>query len=111
MQSDSEEERKLDPTTRAIKRAERKRRGTRRVATTKISRSRSRSSGSSSDSDELNGDEITTQTLAARNALQKTREQYEDLRADLLQFKQTKVGTLLDESNLDVQARISPLDL
>ena len=48
MESDSEEERKLDPTTRAIKRAERSRRGNRRVATTKLSRSRSKSSGSSS---------------------------------------------------------------
>ena len=48
MESDSEEERKLDPTTRAIKRADRKRRGPRRVATTKLSRSRSKSSGSSS---------------------------------------------------------------
>jgi hypothetical protein len=48
MESDSDEERKLDPTTRAIKRAERKRRGPRRVATTKLSRSRSKSSGSSS---------------------------------------------------------------
>jgi hypothetical protein len=48
MEFDSEEERKLDPTTRAIKRAERKRRGPRRVATTKLSRSRSKSSGSSS---------------------------------------------------------------
>jgi hypothetical protein len=48
MESDSDEERKLDPTTRAIKRADRKRRGLRRVATTKLSRSRSKSSGSSS---------------------------------------------------------------
>lgn len=48
MESDSEEERKLDPTTRAIKKADRKRRGPRRVATTKVSRSRSKSSGSSS---------------------------------------------------------------
>jgi hypothetical protein len=48
MESDSEEERKLDPTARAIKRADRKRRGPRRVATTKLSRSRSKSSGSSS---------------------------------------------------------------
>ena len=48
MESDSDEERKLDPTTRAIKRADRKRRGPRRVATTKLSRSRSKSSGSSS---------------------------------------------------------------
>jgi hypothetical protein len=34
-----------------------------------------------------------------------------NLRADLLQFKATKTGTLLDEGNLNVQARISPLDL
>lgn len=85
MDSDSEEERKMDPTVRAIKRAERKRRGARRVATTRLSRSRSRSSGSSSSSESLVvEDKATKQSIAAREALQKTREQYEDLRADLL---------------------------
>jgi hypothetical protein len=29
----------------------------------------------------------------------------------LLSFKASKVGTLLDETNLEVQAKISPLDL
>jgi len=32
-----------------------------------------------------------------REALQKTRDEYENLKADLLQFKQNKIGTLLDE--------------
>ena len=48
---------------------------------------------------------------AQQQALKKTRAEYDSLRADLLQFKQNKVGTLLDEGNLDVQARISALAL
>lgn len=43
--------------------------------------------------------------------MDKTRQEYNNLRADLLSFKATKVGTLLDESNLEVVARVSPLDL
>ncbi len=50
-------------------------------------------------------------TQAQTQALKKTREQYELLRADLLSFKQTKVGSLLDESNLEVQAKLTPLAL
>jgi sialic acid synthase SpsE len=41
-------------------------------------------------------------TEAQRKALQSTRDQYNNLKADLLQFKQTKVGTLLDEQNINV---------
>mmetsp|Transcript_9907 Transcript_9907/g.7448 ORF Transcript_9907/g.7448 Transcript_9907/m.7448 type:complete len:118 (+) Transcript_9907:917-1270(+) len=44
-------------------------------------------------------------------AMEATREQYEQLRAELIQFKKAKVGTLIDEANLDVQAKISPLEL
>lgn len=33
------------------------------------------------------------------------------MKADLLQFKASKVGTLLDEGNIEVQAKISPLEL
>ena len=33
------------------------------------------------------------------------------LRADELQFKKVRVGTLLDEGNFEVQTKISPLDL
>jgi sialic acid synthase SpsE len=50
-------------------------------------------------------------TEAQKSALQKTRDEYNNLKADLLQFKKSKVGTLLDEQNLEVQARVSALEL
>ncbi len=101
----SSEDEELEPTARAIKRAERK---NRRTAFTTRQRSRSRSASSS----ESDGFAVPLQLSAAqKQALTKTRQQYEDLKADLLQFKAVKTGTLLDEANLDVQTRLTPLDI
>ena len=102
----SSEEEGGDGMARAIHRAERitMRRA---AATTRVKKSRSRS-GSSSSSDSTFEKPMTQ---AQTQALKKTREQYELLRADLLSFKQTKVGSLLDESNLEVQAKLTPLAL
>jgi len=43
--------------------------------------------------------------------LQKTRQQYESIRADLLKMNKVKVGSLLDEANLDFQNKVSALDV
>ena len=94
-----------DGAVRAIKRAAQKRRAAGRFST-KIggrSRSRSGSSHSHSSSEESSGNFKKPElTLQQREALAKTREEYNNLRADLLQFKQTKIGTNLDETNINI---------
>lgn len=39
------------------------------------------------------------------------REEYKHLRADLMRFKQDKVGTNLDETNIELQTKVTPLQL
>lgn len=43
--------------------------------------------------------------------LEESRREYAQLRASLMTFKQDKMGTNLDESNIDVQANFSALQL
>ena len=41
--------------------------------------------------------------------LREVRQEYSKLRADLMRFKKDKVGTYLDESNIEVQQKMTPL--
>ena len=43
--------------------------------------------------------------------LQKTRKQYESICADLLKMNKVKAGSLLDETSLDPQTKVSALDV
>jgi len=48
-----------------------------------------------------------------RKKLKEARQQYKALKADLMKFKreEEKLGSNLDETNLDVQVRFTPLAL
>eukprot|EP00347_Sterkiella_histriomuscorum_P018523 403345186 len=116
--SRSQDDKNIDPTTKAIKRAQDKvsRNKRRLVQKTRYdssnsskSRSNSRSSSSSSEEEQISMTKPIND--AQKQALQKTREEYNNLKADQVQFKKEKIGTLLDEQNLNVQVRVSALQL
>lgn len=46
---------------------------------------------------------------ASEEQLKQVRQEYSKLRADLMRFKKDKVGSYLDESNVELQQKLTPL--
>ena len=59
----------------------------------------------------LNG--LDSKKLIEQNKIKEARLQYKSLKADLMKFKRVeeKLGSNIDDTNLDVQARFTPLAL